>query len=453
MPDWKQIAAACEAETPRAVQELQTLVRQPSVAAQGIGIPETVKLVCGLIESAGGTARVLTEGVPGNPVIYAEFAGASDQTLLFYNHYDVQPAEPLAEWTTPPFGAEIRGGKIYGRGTADNKGEISARLAAIRALRKLNGGQLPCKVKFLIEGEEEIGSPGLYPALARYADLFKADACIWEFGGVDREGRPGLSGGVKGMAYLQLWVRHAAVDMHSSLAAVVEDPAWRLAWALNSVKAPDGQVLVKGFYDGIIPPTAKQREIANRMPFDSEGLIKTMGLTWPLLAQSQAEAIDRLTFQPTCTLCGIESGYYGSGSKTVLPKQAQAKLDCRLVPGQDPDKILAAFREHFAQAGFSDIEVSMESGQFAYWTDPEDPFVDMVIRTAEQAWGIAPRYALSSAGTGPMFGFGQYLNLPIISTGSGYWGSGAHAPDENIRLDDFAKGIKHMALLMQEFGK
>lgn len=451
MFDIEQIAAACSREVARATAEVQAMVRQPSVAAQGVGIPETVRLVTDLIEASGGTVRVLTEGVPGNPVLYAEFPGESDRTLLFYNHYDVQPAEPLEEWTVPPWSAEVRDGRIYGRGVGDNKGEIAARLAAIRAVKRLNGGALPCQVKFLIEGEEEIGSPALYPALERYADLFKADACIWEFGGVDRDGRPTLPGGVKGMAYIQMWVRHASVDMHSSLAAVVENAAWRLTWALASLKAPDGRVLVEGFYDSIHPPTPRERAIAGEQPFDQEGIMRNFGLKWPLLQTGHEAAVDALTFQPTCTICGLESGYTGAGSKTVLPRQAQAKLDCRLVPGQDPQKIFQAFRRHLDERGFTDVELELLSGQFAYWTDPADPFVDLVVRTAREAWGAEPVYQLSAAGTGPMYGFGQHLKLPIVSTGCGYYGSRAHAPDENIRLADFEKGIRHMALLMDQF--
>jgi acetylornithine deacetylase/succinyl-diaminopimelate desuccinylase-like protein len=448
------LRATCGQEMERAVAELQQLVRQPSVAAQGVGISETVKLVTELVEASGGTVQVLTEGVPGNPVIYAEFEGESDRTLLFYNHYDVQPAEPLAEWTTPPFGGEVHDGNIFGRGTSDNKGEIAARLAAIRALRQQNGGHLPCRVKFLIEGEEEIGSPALYPALERYADLFKADGCIWEFGDVDREGRPQLYGGVKGMAYMQFWVRHAAVDMHSSLAAVVDNAAWRLTWALSTIKAPNGQVLVPGFYDQIEPATAAQREVAARIPFNAEGLKEVYGLRRPLLTeQFGTEPIDALVFQPTCTICGLEAGYTGSGSKTVLPKEAQAKIDCRLVPGQDPVEIFAKFQSHLEAQGFTDVSGELLSGQRAYWTDPAHPFVDLVIRTARDAWGVEPVYHLSAAGTGPMHPFGNLLKVPVISTGTGYYGSRAHAPDEHIRLADFQKGILHMALLLEQFAR
>jgi acetylornithine deacetylase/succinyl-diaminopimelate desuccinylase-like protein len=441
----------CRQEEERATAELQRLIRQPSVAAQGVGIAETVRLVTELVEASGGRVQVLTEGVPGNPVIYAEFDGESDRTLLFYDHYDVQPAEPFDEWTVEPWGGEIKHGHIWGRGTSDNKGEIAARLAAIRAARAANGGQLPCKVKFLIEGEEEIGSPALYPALERYAPLFAADACIWEFGSVDREGRPELCGGVKGMAYMQAWVRHADVDLHSANAAVVDNPAWRLVWALASCKGPDGRVLVPGFYDGITPPTPAQRAIANRVPFDPEGLKQTYGIKRPLLAEGHDDAIQALVFEPTCTICGMESGYTGAGSKTVLPRQAQAKIDCRLVPGQDPQDILAKFRRHLDAQGFTDVELELLNGQRAYWTDANDPFVAKVIATAREAWGAEPVYHLSSAGTGPMDGFGRHLQLPIVSTGSGFFGSRAHAPDESIRLADFSKGIYHMALLLAAF--
>lgn len=447
-----RLDALCAAEMDRATRELQQLVRQPSVAAQGVGIAETVRLVCELVEASGGRTRVLTEGVPGNPVIYAEFDGESERTLLFYDHYDVQPVEPVAEWTVEPFGGEIRDGKIYGRGTSDNKGEIAARLAAIRAARAANGGQLPCRVKFLIEGEEEIGSPALYPALERYADLFRADGCIWEFGSVDAAGRPELYGGVKGMAYMQAWVRHAEVDMHSAYAAVVEDPAWRLVWALSACKAPDGTVLVPGFRDGIMPPTEAQRAMAMQIPFDAEQLKQTYGIQWPLLATEKVAGNNRMVFEPTCTICGLEAGYYGAGSKTVLPRQAQAKIDCRLVPCMDPAQVLADFRRHLDSLGFTDVELELLSGQKAYWTDPADPFVQLVIESAREAWGAEPVYYLSSAGTGPMYGFGQHLGVPIVSTGSGYWASRAHGPDENIRLADFARGVRHMALLLTRMG-
>lgn len=438
------------AELPRAVADLQQLVRQPSVAAQNLGMAETVALVRAQIEASGGRVEVLADG-PGQPVICAEFDGAGDRTLLFYNHYDVQPPEPLHEWTVPPFEGVIRDGRLYGRGVADNKGNIAARLAAIRVLRQR--GPLPCKVRFLIEGEEEIGSPHLEGVIARHAERFAADACIWEFGGVDPEDRPQVYGGVKGICYLQLWVRAAEVDMHSSYAAVVENAAWRLTWALASIKGPDGRVRVPGFYDGIIPPSPRDRALAARIPFNPETLRTTYGLRRPLLTEGTGRSpVEALCFEPTCTICGLESGYYGPGSKTVLPKAAQAKIDCRMVPGQDPEEICRRFRAHLDAEGFTDVEVELIGGELAYMTDAAHPFVELVLATAEAAWGRPPVYHPISAGTGPMHPFGHILKLPVVSTGAGYYGSRAHAPDEHIRLADLEKGILHMAHLLEQFG-
>jgi len=447
MASWNQAVART---MDRAVADLQRLCRQPSVSAQGLGIAETVALVHTMVEAAGGRVRVLTD-CGGYPVIYAEFdaaPGGSDRTLLYYNHYDVQPPEPIAEWTSPPFAAAIEDGKLIARGAADNKGELVVRLTAIRLLRE-NGG-LPCRVKFLIEGEEEVGSPSIPKLMDRYASLFAANACIWEFGDVDARRRPQIYAGVKGMVYLQLWSRTANVDLHSSMGAVVESPAWRLVQALATLKDPSGRILVDGFYDGVRPPTGASRRLAAQVPFEADGLRTRLGLTRPFLTEDPAQA---LCFEPTCTICGLESGYTGAGSKTVLPKEAQAKVDCRLVPGQDPQDIFHKIRRHLDHAGYRDITLELLSEAFAYITDAEDPFVTLVRETAREAWGADPVVHPSSAGTGPMYPIGRALGLPIVSTGSGWDGSRAHAPDESIRVADLESGILHQVLLLQRFAQ
>lgn len=447
MEDLRQ---AARAQMDRLVAELQALVRWPSVSAQGRAMAETAAAVAGLIRGSGGQAEVLPG--PGYPVVWGHFDGDGDRTLLFYNHYDVQPPEPLAEWTVDPFGGQVRDGCIYGRGTADNKGEIAVRLAAIRLLRERHGGRLPCRVTFLIEGEEETGSYSLAEVLRRHGRRFAADACVWEFGGVNPEGRPDLYGGVKGMAYLQFTVRHAAVDMHSSLAAVVPNPAWRLVWALASLKGPDGRVLVPGFYDGVRPPTDRERQLAAAVPFVEAEYTQVYGVRQPLLASGPAAA-EALAFAPTCTICGLEAGYDGPGCKTVLPRQAQAKVDCRLVPDQDPRDIFFKVRRHLDYHGFTDVEVELLSGERAYRTDPDHPFVALALATAREAWGAEPVYHVSSAGTGPMYPVAEALRVPIVSAGSGYYGSRAHAPDEHVRLADLERGVVHMALLLERFGR
>ena len=438
----------------RAVADLQRLCRQPSVSAQGLGITETVALVREMVAQSGGRVRVLTD-CGGHPVIYAEFdaaPGGSDRTLLYYDHYDVQPPEPVDQWTSPPFAAQIRDGKLFARGAVDNKGELAVRLTAIRLLRE-NGG-LPCRVKFMIEGEEEVGSPSIGKLMDRYASLFAADACIWEFGDVDARGRPQIYGGVKGMAYLQLWSRVAKVDMHSAMGAVVESAAWRVVQALAALKDPSGRIRIDGFYDGVQRPNMAARLLAAQVPFEGESMRNRLGLTRPFLTDTlEQDPTQALCFEPTCTICGLEAGYSGSGSKTVLPRQAQAKVDCRLVPGQEPADIFHKVRRHLDQAGYQDIELELLSEARAYMTDADDPFVALVRETAREAWGADPVFHPSSAGTGPMYPIGTALQLPIISTGSGWYGGRAHAPDESIRIADLEKGILHQVMLLQRFAR
>lgn len=438
-----------------AVPQLQRYCQQPSIAAQHIGIPETVEFVVEMVTKAGGKAQVLDD-CGGNPVIYAEFQagvnGNQDKTLLFYNHYDVQPPEPLDEWTKPPFGAVIHDGKLYARGAADNKGELVVRLNAISLLME-NGG-LPCNVKFLIEGEEEIGSPSLPAYLAAHADLFRADACIWEFGSKNAEEQVQLVAGIKGMCYLQFWCHGADVDLHSSNGAIVDNAAWRLVHALASMKDANNRILVDGFYDDVAPLPPELLQMAEEQPFDEEKLRQQLGLRRPLITGDENPNI-HLWGAPTMTICGIESGYTGEGSKTVLPRRAQAKVDCRLVPDQSPEDILAKVRKHLDLHGFTDVEVSLLNGEHAYRSDLSHPFVQMVVDTAHEAYQTDVVLAPNSAGTGPMYPFGEYLGLelPIVSTGCGWWNSRAHAPDESIRLADFEQAILHMVLLMREFGE
>jgi acetylornithine deacetylase/succinyl-diaminopimelate desuccinylase-like protein len=440
---------------PDAIAALQQLCRQPSISAQGVGMHETVALVTAMCRAAGGRVTALHVGT--YPILHVEFdpapgAPGAHRTLLFYNHYDVQPPEPLEEWTMEPFGAVVRDGKLYARGAADNKGDLVARLWAIRLLQQ-NGG-LPCRVKFLIEGEEETGSYGIVPCMERYGDRFAADACIWEFGDVDEAGRPNIYGGVKGMAYLELTCKGADVDMHSSLGAVVDNAAWRLVHALATLRSPSGEITVPGFMDGVPLPEPAARAQAARIPFDAGATRRLYGLTRPLLNTGEAaQPVQALCFAPTCTICGLTAGYGGPGAKTVLPRQAAAKVDFRLVPGQDPQRVLAQVQRHLLRSGFPDVNVELISAEHAYRTDASHPFVRLVLEAVADVWGQTPIYHPSSAGTGPMYPIGNRLRLPIVSTGSGYAGSRVHAPDENIRIEDFARGIEAAAEIMLRFAR
>lgn len=446
-----ELRAAVAAEYDRALSDLKRVLRQPSVAAQNRGIEETVAELERLFTEAGATVEVFRGH--GMPLLLAEFAGASERTLLFYNHYDVQPEDPLDEWKTPPFEPVERDGHLYARGVSDNKGDLICRLGAVRALQAVHGGTLPCRVKFMIEGEEEIGSPNLPAYLAEVGDRFAADACIWEFGQRDAEENVLLYAGLKGICYLQLTLETAAVDLHSSLAPLVENPAWRLVEALSSMRAPDGRVLIDGFYDGVPEwGPAEQAAVAD-IPFDPESFRERNGLR-RVLGDTHAERMANWLGQPTFTICGLESGYTGPGSKTVLPRRAQAKIDIRLVGDQDPVAMADKVRRHLERHGYGDIVVEELAPEAPYRTDPDNAFVELVAATAAVAHDGA-RVVLypTSAGSGPMHPVGAAIgHRPIISTGVGWAGSGAHGPNENIRLDDFRRGMLHMALLLERFG-
>src|SRR5205809_6691452 len=249
------------------VDELKALIRQPTVSAQGIGVEDTATLVLERARRAGiGAEALRADGGP--PTIVGE-TGRGDRTLLVYNHYDVQPPDPLDEWATPPFEPTERDGFLYGRGVSDNKGNLMARLQAIDAYRATMG-ELPLRIRVLYEGEEESGSAHLAAFVARHGERLRADGCIWEAGYKDAAGRPTISCGLKGIAYPELRVRGANQDAHSSLATIVPNPAWRLVWALATMKSESDEITIDGFMDAVRPPTAADRALLEALPFDEQ---------------------------------------------------------------------------------------------------------------------------------------------------------------------------------------
>ncbi|OJF92158.1 M20/M25/M40 family metallo-hydrolase [Alkalibacterium sp. 20] len=437
-------------------EEFFDYLRLASVSTQNRNILPTVKYVEQMIQKTGGETQVLDD-CGGNPVVYGYFPAGEkdnpDKTVLFYNHYDVQPEDPLDEWKSEPFEPTVRDGKLFCRGVADNKANFVVRLYAIQALMATEDG-LPCNVKFLVEGEEENGSPNLGPYIKKYADLFSSDGCIWEFGGKDEEENFVIQTGVKGMAYFDLLVESANVDIHSSLGAVIDNAAWRLTHALASLKNKENQVLVDGFYDNIEEPSDYAREVVNQQKVNSEKMTKIYGLKHPFITKDLDWSTEEaLTFYPTMTISGLLSGYTDEGTKTVLPRKASAKLDCRLVPGQDPKHIEQVIRKHLDKEGFQDVELFLLKGLKAFRSDLESPFLQTVKKAAEKVYGKESGVVLSptNAGSGPMAYFGEYLNVPVASSGCGYAESKAHGPNESIRLKDFEDGALHMVQFLKDF--
>jgi acetylornithine deacetylase/succinyl-diaminopimelate desuccinylase-like protein len=411
---------------------------------------DTAQYFKDLMGSYGIDARMIP--TKGYPVVYGEVKGKSEKTVLFYNHYDVQPPDPLEEWESDPFGADIRDGKIYGRGVSDNKGNACARIQAIGTMLKLRK-ELPLTVKFLIEGEEEIGSPSLSDFVEENTDLLRADYGVWESGYMNPNGRPGIYLGVKGMLYVELAAKGASKDMHSGSATTVPNPAWRLIWALSSIKDANEQILIPGFYDDVLPPTAKEIELLKDAIDDKElsdeesrqlarQKAQSLGLENYLLDLYGFDLHKRSLFSPTANICGLKSGYIGEGQKTVLPSRALAKMDYRLVPDQDPNDILEKLKEHLLRQGFGDIEVRLVSLDYPVKTPAELPVVDAATRAALSVYGNAPVVSPTQGGSGPMYPFKKHLDLSFVSFGVGYWDSSNHAPNENIRLEDYKSGLK-----------
>lgn len=430
--------------------QLARLCAQPSVSAQGWGIAECADLVGAMLAEHGFASEVMPSG--GHPVVYGEGAGRSEKTLLFYLHYDVQPPEPLELWESPPFELTRRGDKFYARGVSDDKGHIIARLAAVSAVRHVLG-ELPCRVKWLIEGEEEIGSVHMPAFITAHQHKLAADACVWEFGGVDFQGAPTLTLGMRGMCYVELSVQTASKDAHSGLGgSIFANAAWRLAWAINTLKDSQERILIPGFYDDVVPPSARDMALLAALPDESAQLQQMFQLSGFLRGTTGGvDLLRQAVFEPTCTICGLTAGYQGPGSKTVLPAQASAKIDFRLVPNQDPEDILAKLRAHLDAQGFGDVHIRYLGGGRPAKIDPDDPFVQLTAAAATEVYGQPPIIEPIIGGSGPLYPFVDILKLPVVSAGIGYPGSNAHAPNENMDLHNFRQGIRHTARILTRF--
>lgn len=449
--DLADVYAYVDAHANDYIAMLQEMLRQPSVAAQNVGMAETAELMRGHLETLGFAPHLVdTRG--GYPVVYGEKRGQSDRTLSFYDHYDVQPAEPLDQWESDPWAAEIRDGRIWARGVSDNKGNIAARFAAIDAWEKVRG-PLPLTVKFIIEGEEEIGSPHLYNFAEDHPDLCRADACIWEFGGRDIDGRPQIHLGLKGICYVELRAKGARLDWHSSVATSVPNPAWRLVWALATLKDQDERILIPGFYDDVVPPTDEELAALAALPDTEQERLEDLGIDRFLGGLTGLDLAKRDYFQPTCTISGIISGYTGTGSKTVLPSTAMAKLDMRLCANQDPFKIYQALRDHLDAQGFTDIETELLGPGYPARTSLTAPIARVVSATYEELYGQEPAIYPTSSGSGPWYQLCSQFGIDACTSGVGHGRSQAHAPNENIYVDDYILEIKHIALIMQRYAE
>lgn len=428
-------------------ETLARLVALPSVSAEGRAIAETAQAVKALLEELG--LQVQIHPTAGAPVVYAEGGDSNGPILLCYNHYDVQPADPLELWESDPFTLTEREGKLYGRGASDDKGELVARLAALRWLKEQHG-RIPLRIKFCIEGEEEIGSPHLEHYVQEHQELLRADAVIWEAGGVDARDNPLIYCGLKGIVGLELRVRTSSYDLHSSYGAVVQNPLYRLAAAIASLRDPEGRVLVRGFYDQVRPLTELEEETFGRIPDESPQLAQEFGVSRYLGGVSGTAFYRKFLAEPCINVNGIHGGYGGPGSKTVLPAEAFAKLDVRLVPDQEPRFIVQAIRQHLLDQGFEDVElIELEFGEHPARSDLAAPWVKIAQDASREVYGKEPVVWPNFAGSGPMYPFTHLIGAPVVGLGVGYPGSKIHSPNEHLRLDNFEQGIRVLKRAME----
>lgn len=445
------LAAYLDAHASEHVDLLCDLIRRPSRTGHLEEVQACADHLVGMLADRGWRAEAApVEGLA--PVIFAELpAPPGRPTLLLYSHYDVISPEPVEQWTHPPFSAARVDGKIIGRGSSDAKANLLALIFAADALRATGG--LPCGLQLIVDGDEERGSPSLPVFMDRYADRFTADAALSFDGSIDPSGVPKLGLGTSGMVYVELRCRGANAELHSALQRLFVNPAWRLLWALASVKAPDERVLIPGFADDIVPPDDRDRALMAAMPWDDQRQLAGTGVDGFLTGVRGLDAVERLLFQPGVTLCGFHSGYTGEGPKAVIPHQATAKLEFRIVPNQQPERVLAQLREHLDQQGFTDVEIEPLALVETAKTDPDAAIVRATIDAARALYG-EPMVKPTEEYAGRQGAWlGRRLGIPGLQTGVGPPGSRAHATDEFVTEEHFLTGIRFAAEIFTRYGE
>ncbi|CAN5813675.1 M20/M25/M40 family metallo-hydrolase [soil metagenome] len=440
------VLAAINAQRDETLADLMRLVAQPSISAQNIGVRECAALEMELLRKAGLEPRLLETS--GHPMVYAEWLNAPGKpTVLFYGHYDVQPPDPLELWDSPPFAPEIRDGRIYGRGVADNKAQHLSHIAAIRAWLTAIGS-LPVNVKIILEGEEEVGSPHLAEAVANWKDLLTADLVYTSDGPVTDDRYPELSFGCRGVLHIELRSTGPNRDLHSGhWGGVAPNPIWTLVRALNTMLDDTNRILIEGFYDNVNEPTPGARAAMNALPFDIGEAIGRIGLS-KMTPPTDLPYADRIMAQPTLNIAGFNGGYGGPGSKTIIPGKATVKIDIRMVPDQHPDEIWEKVSAHIANHA-PDVEISRQNGgMIPSHTPIEHPLADVVRDAIEVGFGKRPIDIPLTGGSLPDAVWTKTLGLPSFLVSYGDPPQANHSPNESYAVARLWQGIQTSAALL-----
>ena len=441
----------------RYVDELKTYLAIPSVSALPQHADDVRRCADWTAEELGriGLQNVRLIETPGFPVVYGDWLGAEGApTILFYGHYDVQPVDPLDKWTSPPFEAAVRDGEIYARGAADDKGQVFMHFKAIEAHLK-QAGSLPCNIRVIIEGEEEVGSDHLDDFIREHkADLASDVVVISDSPMLDR-GVPSICYGLRGIAYFQIDLRGTSSDLHSgSFGGAVANPAFVLAQVLAQMKDRGGRIKIPGFYDDVRELRPEEREQFKRLPFNETRYRKELGAP-KLFGESGYTTLERVWARPTFEVNGLLSGFTGAGSKTVIPATAMAKVSMRLVPDQDPVKIAELFEAYLKKVTPKTVElfITRMQGGKPWMTEFDNRFVQAAARAVERGFGRAPVFNREGGSIPVVSTFQEELNIPSVLFGVGLPDENAHAPNEKLDLSNFHNGVIASACLYEEIGR
>ena len=430
---------------------LEKFVNQPSISAQGIGLREMAELVRQTQESLGAKSELIE--TCKYPIVSGYLDNGAERTVLLYNHYDVQPPEPLEKWNTDPFKATIQDGRFIARGSADNKGSMLSRYCAIDAYQKVYG-KLPVNIRFLAEGGEEIGSPGLLDFVRQHPDRIAADGIIWEGGSKDiNHGPLQVALGVKGLCYVELRCKGAKNDMHSKYGAIIESPVWRLVWALASMKNEKEEITIEGLNEAVTPASESDMEALRTIRYDEKGTLENAQQDHFVKHLTGLPLLEKFFYQPALNIAGIQAGYTGDGAKTVLPNYAMAKLDFRICPGQTPELIVDLLRKHLDKHGFSDIEIINFNNTIPYRGSVDSLIAKATIQNVERVYNMPPTIYTTIAGSSGMGVFCQETGIPAVCFGVYNDDSQTHAPNEYIFVDDYIKGIKLSTCVLHDFAE
>lgn len=436
----------------RHLDELFEWLRIPSISAKSEHKDDTARAAEWLADRMRDAGLTTVDVIPtaGHPIVVGEWRGApaGAQTLLVYGHYDVQPPEPLNEWLSEPFEPTVRDGKLYARGSVDDKGQVYLHLKAVEAHLK-DGGSLPVNVVFVVEGEEEVGSPNLEAFLKENQERLRCDAVLISDTTMFAPGLPSITIGLRGMAYMEVRVQGPSVDLHSgAYGGAVVNPANALAKIIAGLHDDQGRVNIPGFYDRVVDLTDEQRKAMGALPFTEEGLREEVGA--PALAGEAGHgALERIWVRPTLDVNGLLSGYTGEGAKTVLPSKAMAKVSMRLVPDQDFKEVERLFTEQvkrLAPAGVTVEVLALHGGQ-PWYAEPSGPLFAAAETALERAFGQKP-VLIREGGSIPIVqAFQETFGAPAVLIGFGLPGENAHAPNEWMLVENFHRGAEAIAMM------